>query len=120
MFLIYLRIFVVGGVICLCGQVILNTTKITTAKILVLFLLLGAILEVSGLYKYIIAFGKTGATVPITGFGSLLARGAIENASKHGIIGAVSGGLESITLCLSTAVFLGFIAGLITKSKTKK
>ncbi|MDR0697345.1 MAG: SpoVA/SpoVAEb family sporulation membrane protein [Christensenellaceae bacterium] len=120
MILVYLRVFVIGGIICLSGQLLINTTKLTTAKILVMFLLIGAFLEVIGLYKYLVAFGQTGATVPITGFGSLLARGAINGAQNNGLIGALSGGLESIALCLSTVIFLGFIAGLISKSKTKK
>lgn len=115
----YLKVFVTGGTICLIAQLLINLTKLTSTRILVLFLLTGVVLEVLGVYKYIKEFGKCGATIPILGFGSSLARGAIEAASDKGILGAISGGHENVVAGLSSVIFFSFIAGLFAKSKTK-
>ncbi|MDR2266927.1 MAG: SpoVA/SpoVAEb family sporulation membrane protein [Christensenellaceae bacterium] len=120
MLITYLRVFVVGGSICLIGQVLINTTKLTAAKILVIFLLSGVVLEVLGIYQHIIDFGHAGATVPIVGFGSLLAKGAMSAASERGILGAIAGGLETVSVCLSAVMVAGLLSGLIISSRTKK
>lgn len=119
MWLDYLQVFVVGGAICLVGQILINLTKMTSARILVIFLLLGVVLEAFGVYKYIEAFGKVGATVPIVGFGSSLAKGAIKGALEDGILGAVRGGMEAVAAGIAGVIFFAFIVGLIAKPKTK-
>ncbi len=118
-FLTYLQVFAVGGTICLIGQVIINTTKVTSARILVGYLLLGVVLETAGVYKYIRDFGKAGATVPIIGFGSNLARGAIDGALESGILGAVTGGIEAVAAGIAAVIFFAFIVGLVATPKTK-
>lgn len=118
-FLTYLKVFVTGGVICLIGQIFINTTKATSARILVGFLLAGVVLEVVGVYKYIEKFGKAGATIPISGFGSALAKGAMKGAMEKGFLGAITGGMEAVAAGLAIVIFLAFIVGLISKPKTK-
>lgn len=119
-FLKYLQVFITGGVICFLGQLLINKTNMTTARILVIFLLLGVVLEISGLFKYIEQFGKAGATVPIMGFGSSLAKGALEGVKEDGILGAIGGGMSGVSVGLSSAIFFGFIFAMIFKSKTKE
>ena len=92
----------------------------TSARILVTFLLLGVVLEVSGAFQYIEEFGKAGATVPIMGFGSNLAKGALKGVKEEGIMGAITGGLSAVAGGLTAAIFFGFIFALIFKSKTKQ
>lgn len=118
-FLTYLKVFVTGGAICFIGQILINKTKMTSTRILVLFLLTGVFLEVIGVYQYIRAFGGAGATVPIVGFGSSLASGAIEGALEEGILGAITGGHKKVIAGLSGVIFLSFIAGLVSKSHSK-
>ncbi|MEG1612750.1 MAG: SpoVA/SpoVAEb family sporulation membrane protein [Clostridia bacterium] len=119
-FLTYLKVFVTGGTICLLGQLLINKTNMTSARILVTFLLLGVVLEIFGLFKYLEEFGKAGATVPIMGFGSSLAKGAFKGVAEKGILGAISGGMSAVSGGLSAAIFFGFIFAVIFKSKTKK
>lgn len=119
-FLTYLQVFVVGAVICTIGQVLINVTKLTSARILVIFLLLGVFLEAIGVFKYIKEFGKAGATVPIMGFGSTLAKGAIEGAKERGLLGAIVGGVEASGAGLGGAIVIGFIVSLFAKSKSKR
>lgn len=115
----YLKVFFVGGGICLIGQIFINTTKMTSARILVGFLLMGVILETVGVYKYIREWGQAGAMVPIMGFGSNLAKGAIEGTLENGILGAITGGIEAVAGGIAGVIFISFIVGLIAKSKTK-
>lgn len=119
MFLDYLQVFVVGGIICILGQLLINFTKITSSRILVVFLLLGVLLETIGIFKYIKDFGGAGVTVPIIGFGSNLAKGAIEGALEDGLIGALTGGVKSASAGLGAAIFVGFVVAIFSKSKTK-
>ena len=91
-----LKCFVVGGLICVIGQILIDKTKLTPARILVIYVSLGSILGGLGLYKYLIDFAGCGATVPLTGFGSLLAKGTIEEIQNNGLIGILSGGLDGI------------------------
>ena len=115
----YLRVFLVGGLVCLIGQLLINLTKMTSAKILVTFLLLGVVLEAVGLFAAIKEYAGAGITIPITGFGSTLARGAIEGVEKEGLIGALTGGMRAASAGLASAVFFGFIISLIFKARTK-
>lgn len=115
----YLKVFLVGGIICLIGQVLINTTKMTSARILVGFLLTGVLLETVGVYKYIREWGQAGATVPIMGFGSNLAKGAIKGTIENGLLGAITGGIEAVAGGIAGVIFISFIVGLISSSKTK-
>lgn len=115
----YGRVFLVGGTVCLIAQILINKTKITSARILVLFLLLGCLLEACGVFKYIEEFGKAGITIPITGFGSSLIKGAIKGA-KIGLLQATTYGLAAVSGGLTAAIFFGFVIAVIFKSHTKK
>nr|MBP3681513.1 stage V sporulation protein AE [Clostridia bacterium] len=115
-----LKCFVVGGAICIIGQILIDKTKLTPARILVIFVTAGAILGGLGIYKYIIDFAGAGATVPLTGFGANLAKGAIEGVKEHGLLGAFIGGVKASSGGIAAAVFFGYIASLIAKPKIKK
>lgn len=115
-----LRCFVVGGFICIIGQILIDKTKLTPARILVIFVTAGAILGGLGIYQYIVDFAGAGATVPLTGFGYNLAKGAIEGVKEFGIIGAFTGGVKAAAGGISAAIFFGYIASLISKPKMKK
>ena len=115
-----LRCFVVGGLICIIGQVLIDKTKLTPARILVIFVTTGAVLGGLGIYKYIVDFAGCGATVPLTGFGNALAKGAIEEVAKSGFIGAFIGGTKAAAGGIAAAIFFGYIASLISKPKMKK
>lgn len=115
-----LRCFVVGGIICIIGQILIDKTKLTPARILVVFVTTGAILGGLGLYKYLIDFAGCGATVPLTGFGANLAKGAIEEVHNSGLLGAFVGGVKSASGGIAAAVFFGYLASLIAKPKIKK
>jgi stage V sporulation protein AE len=115
----YIRAFIVGGLICTVGQIILDNTKLTPAHILVSFLTSGVVLGGIGIYDKLVEFGGAGATVPILGFGNGLAKGAIEGAKANGIIGAFSGGLESVGGGIAAAILFGYAMALIFNSKTK-
>ena len=117
-FLSFVKAFLVGGTICAIAQVIINLTKLTAGKILVIFLLAGVILQAFGLYQYLVDFAGAGATVPISGFGYLLAEGAIKGA-KSGFMGAITGGLASASAGVSSAILFGFLIALIFNSKSK-
>ena len=117
---ILLKCFVVGGLICVVGQILIDKTKLTPARILVVFVTTGAILGGLGLYKYIIDFAGCGATVPLTGFGANLAKGAIEEVKNSGLLGAFVGGVKASSGGIAAAVFFGYIASLIAKPKMKK
>ena len=120
MFLLYLKVFAVGGFICLLGQILIIRTNITSARILVLFEVIGAVLEICGLYEPIVNFAGAGAIVPITGFGRSLAKGAIEAVKQKGVIGIFTGGLTATAGGIACAVIFAYIFGLIFHSKTKK
>lgn len=115
-----LKCFVVGGIICIIGQILIDKTKLTSARILVSFVTIGAILGGLGIYQYIVDFAGAGATVPLTGFGYNLAKGAIENVKQYGILGAFTGGVKNAAGGISAAIFFGYIASLISKPKIKK
>ncbi len=115
-----LRAFIVGGLICVVGQILIDKTKLTPARILVIFVTTGAILGGGGIYKYLVDFAGAGATVPLTGFGYNLSKGAIEAVKENGIIGAFTGGVKASAGGIAAAVFFGYIASLISKPKMKK
>ncbi len=115
-----LKAFVVGGLICLIGQILIDKTKLTPARILVAYVTLGAILGGLGIYKYLIDFAGCGATVPLTGFGNLLSKGVISEVGSNGVIGAFTGGIKAAAGGISAAIFFGYIASLVSKPKIKK
>lgn len=119
-FLTYLKVFAVGGALCSLGQLLINKTKMSSARILVSFMLLGVVLEVTGAFDYIKDFANAGVTVPITGFGSTLAKGALEGAKEEGLLGAVTGGLKAAAAGLASVIFFGFLFALVFRSKSKK
>ena len=115
-----LKCFVVGGLICIIGQILIYKTKLTPARILVLFVTVGAILGGLGIYKYLIDFAGAGATVPLTGFGANLAKGAMQEVQNSGLLGAFIGGVKASAGGIAAAVFFGYLASLIAKPKIKK
>ncbi len=115
-----LKCFFVGGLICIIGQILIDKTKLTPAKILVTFVTIGTLLGGLGIYQYLVDFAGAGATVPLTGFGYNLAKGAIENVQTSGLIGAFTGGVKAAAGGIAAAVFFGYLASLISKPKMKK
>ncbi len=117
-FLQFLKAFAVGGGICVIAQIIINFTDLTAGKILVYFMLAGVVLTAVGVYQPLVEFAGAGATVPISGFGYLLAQGAIKGAEK-GFFGAITGSLAAASAGVTAAVVFAFIMALIFKSRTK-
>ena len=117
---ILLKSFIVGGFICLTGQILIDKSKLTSARILVFFVTLGTILGGLGIYQHLVDFAGTGATVPLIGFGNTLAKGAIKGVQEHGLIGAFTGGVKATSGGISSAIFFGYLASLIAKPKIKK
>ncbi len=116
----YLWAFLIGGAICTVGQVLMSLTRLTPARILVLFVTSGVVLTALGLYSPVVEAGGAGATVPLTGFGYALATGAIEGAKTEGLLGAVTGGVKATAAGITAAVFFGYLFALIFTPKTKK
>ena len=115
-----LRCVVTGGAMCIIGQIVLDKTKLTPARILVTFVTVGNILGGLGIYKHLIDFAGAGATVPLTGFGANLAKGAIESVKEMGLLGAFIGGVKASAGGIAAAIFFGYLASLIAKPKIKK
>ncbi len=115
-----IKAFVVGGLICVIGQILIDKTKLTPARILVIFVTAGAILGGLGIYQHLVEYAGAGATVPLTGFGNNLAKGAIEGAKQSGLVGAFIGGVKNAAGGIAAAVFFGYLASLIAKPKMKK
>lgn len=118
--LAYLAAFIVGGIICAIGQVLIDKTKMTSARILVLFVTTGAILTGFGIYEKIVRFGGAGATVPLTGFGYNLAKGAMKEVNEHGLLGAFTGGVKAAAAGITAAVFFGYLASVAFTPKAKR
>ena len=120
MLMMGIKAFVVGGLFFVIGQMLILKTKLTSARILVGYVTAGVILGALGLYKPFIDFAGAGATVPLTGFGYLLAKGAMEAAKTDGILGAFTGGVVAGAGGISAAVFFGYLAALIFKPRMKE
>lgn len=116
----YVYAFTIGGIICAIGQILIDRTKLSPAKILVLFVTLGVLLASLGVYKKLVDIGGAGATVPLTGFGYSLAKGAFKDVDQYGILGAFTGGVKAAAAGVTAAVFFGYFASLIFSSKAKK
>lgn len=119
-FLTYLYVFLIGGFICMLGQILIIKTSFTSARILVSFELLGVLLQAIGIYEPIRSVANAGISVPIIGFGALLAKGAMKAAKEKSILGVFTGGLEASSAGITAAVFFAFIIALIFRAKTKK
>lgn len=115
----YVWCFIIGGAICVVGQILLDKTKLTSARILVLFVTLGAILTGLGLYQYVVDLGGCGATVPLTGFGYSLAKGTMKAIDESGFLGIFTGGIQATAGGVGAAILFGFIAALVSKPKIK-
>lgn len=115
-----LKVFAVGGTMCLIGQLLIDFTRLTPARILVLFVVLGAVLTALGLYEPLVELGKNGATVPLPGFGYSLAKGAISGVQNEGLMGAFTGGIKETGAGISAAIFFGYIIALLSSPKPKE
>lgn len=118
----YVKAFLIGGSICLIGQLLVDFTKLTPARILVAFVVAGVVLGAIGWYKPLVDFAGAGATVPLTGFGYLLSKGVYQAVSEDGLLGALTGGLQSAAGGITAAVLFGLIVALLFKrgDKTKQ
>ena len=115
----YLFAFLIGGAFCLIGQILIDCTKLTPAKILVSYVVAGVILGAVGLYEPLAEFAGAGATVPLTGFGYSLAKGVKEAVAEHGLLGALTGGITATAAGITAAVVFGYIASLIFRPRDK-
>lgn len=116
----YLRAFLCGGVLCVIGQLLIDKTKLTPARILVVYVTLGVVLGGVGLYEPIAHWGGAGATVPLTGFGYLLSKGVKKAVAEQGLLGVLTGGITAAAGGITAAVFFGFLVSLLFKSKPKQ
>ena len=115
----YLKAFVVGGLICVIGQILIDKTKLTPARILVIFVVSGVALQLLGIYEPLVEFAGAGATVPLTGFGYTLCKGVEKAVSEHGFIGIFTGGVTAAAAGICGACIFGVLAALIFKPKQK-
>lgn len=116
----FLYAFLIGGVICAVGQVLIDKTKMTSARILVLFVTVGVVLTALGIYQKIVDIGGAGATVPLTGFGYSLAKGVFKEVDKVGLLGAFTGGVKATAAGIAAAVFFGYISAVAFRPKAKR
>ena len=115
----YLKAFLLGGILCAIGQILIDKTKLTPARILVLYVVVGVFLGAVGVYEPLVEWGGAGATIPLTGFGNTLAKGVKEAVQKDGLLGALTGGLKAAAGGITAAVFFGLLAALIFKPRDK-
>lgn len=117
--MIFLKAFIVGGLICVVGQLLIDWTKMTPARILVTFVCLGVLLGGFGIYPKLVEFAGAGATIPLTGFGNSLAQGVKEAVQKDGLMGAITGGFTACAGGVTVAMLSGLIVAVIAKPKDK-
>ena len=115
----YLKAFFVGGLLCVIGQILIDKTKLTPARILVSYVIAGVVLGAIGLYGPIVEFAGAGASIPLTGFGYSLAKGVKEAVATNGFIGIFTGGLKATAGGITVAVFMGLLTSLIFRPKDK-
>ena len=115
----YVKAFLIGGIICVIGQLLIDLTKLTPARILVTFVVLGVILGALGLYQPIVEFAGAGATVPLTGFGNMLVQGTQKAIAEKGALGILTGPLSSASVGITVAMMSGLAVALVTKPKSK-
>ena len=115
----YLKAFLVGGLLCLIGQILIDKTKLTPARILVAYVVIGVFLGAIGIYKPLIEYAGAGASVPLTGFGFLLARDVKEAIATDGFLGIFTGGLKAAAGGITVAIFAGLISSILFRAKDK-
>lgn len=115
----YIKAFAVGGILCLIGQLLIDKTKLTPARILVLYVVLGVALSAAGVYQKLVDFAGAGATVPLTGFGHTLAKGVKEAIQEEGFLGILSGGLKATAGGITAAILCGLLASIFFRAKDK-
>ena len=116
----YLNAFLCGGLLCAVGQIILDKTALTPGRILTGYVVMGVLLQAVGVYQYIADWGGAGATVPLTGFGNLLAKGVHDAVAEKGVLGAFTGGFEAGAAGICAAIFFGLLVAMCFKSKDKQ
>lgn len=115
----FIKAFVIGGLICVIGQILIDNTKLTPARILVLFVTLGVVLTAIGVYEPLVEFAGAGATVPLTGFGYSIAKGVEKAVNEYGLLGALTGGITATAAGITASIFFGYIIALIAKPGDK-
>jgi stage V sporulation protein AE len=115
----YIKAFIVGGLLCVIGQLLIDKTKLTPARILVSYVVIGVLVSAVGLYQYLVDFAGAGATVPLTGFGHNIAKGVREAVDKDGFLGIFIGGLKATAGGITAAIVAGLVASFIFKAKDK-
>ena len=115
----YVKAFAVGGALCLLGQILIDKTKLTPARILVSYVVIGVLLGAIGIYQPLVDFAGAGATIPLTGFGNTLAKGVKEAVQQDGFIGIFTGGLKASAGGITAAIFAGLTAGFLFKARDK-
>lgn len=115
----YISAFIVGGLICVIGQILMDTTKLSPGKILVAFVTIGAVLGAFGIYQKLVEIGGAGATIPLPGFGLSLAKGAMKAVKEDGLIGAFTGGIKATAGGITAAIVFGYAMAVIFNPKTK-
>lgn len=115
----YVKAFLIGGLFCLIGQILIDTTKLTPARILVSYVVVGVVLGAVGLYKPLTEFAGAGATVPLTGFGNLIAEGVRKAVDEKGFLGVLTGGLTASAGGITAAVLAGLLAAIVFRAKDK-
>ena len=116
----YIKAFVVGGIICVCAQILMEKTKLMPGRIMVLLVVTGAVLSFLGWYQPFVEFAGAGASVPLLGFGNVLMKGVKEAVDEQGFLGLFAGGFKAGAIGTSAALIFGYIASLIFKSHTRK
>ena len=115
----YIKAFLAGGALCVIGQILIDKTKLTPARILVSYVVIGVLLGAIGIYPKLVEFAGAGATVPLTGFGNTLAKGVREAVDQDGFLGIFTGGLKATAGGITAAIFLGLLTGLLFRDKDK-
>lgn len=115
----YVKVFVTGGLICLIAQLLIDKLKMVPARVVVLYVVVGAFLTGIGIYDYVVDFGGAGATVPLIGFGYSLAKGVMEEVQEVGLVGVVGGGLKATASGISAAMVFGYFASIFFNPKAK-
>ncbi|WP_283625108.1 stage V sporulation protein AE [Clostridium butyricum] len=116
----YIRAFIVGGLICVIAQILIDKTKLTAGRILVAFVTIGVFLGAFGLYDKLVEIGGAGATVPLPNFGNSLAKSVIKEVNEIGLLGAFTGGIKGAAAGITASIFFGYLMALIFNPKTKK
>lgn len=116
----YINAFIIGGLICVIGQILIDVTKLTPGRILVVFVVIGAIVGSFGWYDKLIEIGGAGATVPLPSFGNTLSKAAIKEVKENGFLGAFTGGIKGGAAGITASIFFGYLMAVIFNPKTKK